>query len=189
MAPCNGCGGDSLQDAMASVGFDPPKAHVTRTDLRLDVRSVTHLARLDAEQRRWINTKYRENRRRIGHGVDCRNLVAGILENLWRTSIDLPKTPQDAGLHDPKAVIATARAIRRSIPSTEHRPGDEQPGDVLMVAGERHGEASNHIAMMAADGVRVIDAVRGVGARWTSLAALPPVLRIYRPDWSTLPDA
>lgn len=139
--------------------------------------------KLDREIRRWIGTPYKSKARVKGGGVDCRNLVAAILD-AWSNAEQhtyMPPMPQDSGIHSVKAGFVTVRAIRRVYDSIIVRDGTLEPGDILVVSGEnpKAAERLGHVMMMTTRKNVAVHATRQGGVSLVGIGQFN-ILRNYR---------
>jgi hypothetical protein len=140
--------------------------------------------RIEEVVRQWEGTPYMAGQRARGIGVDCVQLVGGVLDMLFRRPqvTIIPRLSPDSGLHCDRSGFATAKAIRNGFESIVVRDEIIEPGDVLVVRGSGLSSGPRRlghtmIALPAAG--TAFHATFGIGACRTTV--ITEVLRIYRP--------
>lgn len=141
--------------------------------------------RIQQVQESWIGTQYMAGQRAKRIGVDCLQLVGGVLDELFRrtTPTHIPRLPSTSGLQFKGGGFRTSLAVRKQFPSRIERNGRIEPGDVIVTTSTLDASAPNVMGHLALAGVRpwtFLHAVAGVGVCWTSLQGLPGLVRLYR---------
>ena len=143
-------------------------------------------ARLDAVLKSWLRTPYAAGSRVRGMGVDCKELIPGVLDEMYRKE---PSTTRrlapDSGMRDIRLGLSEIRLLMRQYPDvTIVRDGTVQPGDVIVTRSSNFLGATNHPGHAMIAGVRPGEAYHAhprSGVVKTSIAAAgKPVVRIYR---------
>lgn len=134
----------------------------------------------------WMDTPYMPGQQVKHMGVDCTQMVGGVLDELYRreTKTLITRLPQNSGMHFPKAGFRTALDIRKQFDSFVARDGHIEPGDVVVTRGVADPRAWRRLGHALMAGVKpgtLLHAVNGVGVCWTSVQAIPGILRVYRP--------
>lgn len=180
--PCNGCGGETLLDAMRDIGVDPRASARPATAGEWLSMPRDQADRMDAVQRIWVGTPWMDGQRACRVGVDCKHLMVGILDELYGVYTKLPDTPRDAGINGTGDGMAVVRIFRKSYPSERVQDNSVQAGDIVVTRGELNAcrGQENHVGMAGVKRGQIIHAGRG-GVDFTSLNAMPAVLAVYRP--------
>lgn len=134
----------------------------------------------------WIGTPYLPGQRVKHMGVDCVQLIGGVLDELYRAPVAtfIPRQPQNSGPHFPKAGFRTAKAIREQIMSEVARDGQIEPGDIVVTRGVADPRAWRRLGHVLIAGPRkgtLLHSINHVGVCWTSVEGVPGILRVYRP--------
>lgn len=130
---------------------------------------------------RWISTPYRPKARVRQQGVDCVQLIAALLDELY----DCPFTPivsvpSDVGFHDERRAIGSIRALRTMWRGSDVvRDRSVEPGDILVA--RISGRVVNHALFVTEQPMTVIHAQPDLGVIRQPLSHLSDPLRIYRP--------
>lgn len=176
------CGSESLQEAIAAVAPDMPLSQ-PRSFIWQPLPGPVSL-RLQQVLNRWVGTPYLRGQRVRGMGVDCVQLIAGVLDDLYRSThpATIPRLWGDAGVHSERG-FAVIHALRRAYPSFVVRDGSIEPGDgvVVRTLPNTHGPRRPGHALIA--GIKpgsFLHAASDTGVCWTSLQNLSPFVRVYR---------
>ena len=153
-------------------------------------------AAVDRVCARWAGTRYGSGRVR-GASANCVQLVAGVLEELMGREVGLTVVPNlrgDVGLHDTGLAGGTVRAMVEGfdLSAVSWVEGGLEPGDLVVVRGEPGAGAAHrggHVGLCTGVPWRVFHTTSGGdgggrgfrGAGFTTLAALPAVVKVYRP--------
>jgi len=149
--------------------------------------SPTLCDRIDKVLGGWVDTPYQEGQRAKRIGVNCTQLGAAVLDELFRVprgTTFVPRLPADIAIHDARGGWPTVRALR-----TAHylmlmvRDDTIEPGDFVVTAAEAAPAPSRQAHLMIAGGTpwRAVHAVRPCVV-WTTLAHTRGILRVYRPQ-------
>lgn len=141
---------------------------------------------LDRVLSSWVGTPYMHGQRVKGQGVDCAQLTFAVMDELLRRPLPTlcPRMTADAANLSARAAFATILAGRRAFESEIVRDGTVKPGDIILTratGGDSGPRRPGHAAIAAVRPGTCLHAVRGVGACFTSIDALPGVLRVVRP--------
>lgn len=142
-------------------------------------------ARINAVMGAWLGTPYMAGQQVRGLGVDCVQLVGGVLDDLYRSPspTPIPRLRGDSGIHSLRAGFSTIHAIRQAYKSSVVRDDTIEPGDILITraTADFRGPLRPGHAMVAAvrPGI-VLHAVPGGDVHFTSIQSGPPIIRIYR---------
>lgn len=204
-APCVGCGAGTIQDVLREMGVPlvpqdastperPPTARQRRAGGRGRTRLWRSLGRaaderIEAACVDWLKTPYRAGQRVRGGGVDCAQLIAGVLDRAYRRPEKTPiaKLPTDVSIHQPNAAMQTVLGLVRGYGAQRMRLEELthfEPGDVAVVRSELQAggrDAHGHALVAGSKPWRWLHAMPNTGVCWTSLAALPPLVALYRP--------
>lgn len=179
--PCQGCGGESLQDAIRQVAPDlQPGQRFLWRPLSDEIHET-----LDETFKLWLGTKYVAGSQARGGGVDCTQLIGALLDTLFRnkTKTKIPRLPQDAALHSGRAGFQTAKAIRRAFPSTVLRDFIIEPGDVIVTRSFHDDNGPRNMGHVMFTGSKPWTAIHATprgGVAMTGLQATNGILRVYR---------
>ena len=154
---------------------------------------TAHLLALNRVLGRWEGTPYRSGQRIRGMAVDCVQLVAGVLDDLFGRpcgATPVPRLKPDSAIHSPGSAIPTVRALVKGFGAVRVN-GSPRPGDILVV----RATTFENVGPRRPGHTMIVGALRG-----QLLHALPPqvcftslcdpssILRIYRTDpkeWQT----
>jgi cell wall-associated NlpC family hydrolase len=146
------------------------------------------LRALDRVLNEWIGTPYMAGQRAKGMGVDCVQLIAGVLDDLFKppTPTPVPRLPADSATHDIRSAYRTIHALADAwYVSPVVRDGTVQPGDVLVTraTNNRTGPRNpGHAMIVGANPFEVVQATPVLGVHKVHLYACRPVIRLYRPN-------
>lgn len=147
--------------------------------------------RLESVCSSWLDTRYQEGQRARGIACDCRELVQGVLDELYgnKAGTKLPKIAADAAIHDPSASIPAIRAMMEAnegVDDVTHTTKTIEPGDVIAASGESFGlfrqGRQAHALIVGGVPWRVYHALPETGVtRSTVSGSGVMILRLYRP--------
>ena len=134
----------------------------------------------------WLDTPYMDGQRQRKVGVDCAQLVGGVLDDLFRSKdkVVIPRLRTDSGIHSIRAGFATVRAIRKHYKSKVVRDGTLEPGDVIVTraTGNTNGpKRLGHAMLVSTRKGVLIHATTITGVCLTSLKSNEEIVRVYRP--------
>lgn len=117
--------------------------------------------------------------------VDCAQLIAGALDELFRrkTPCKIPRLPPNSGMHYDRAAFRVIRAFRTNFSTEVVRDGVIEPGDIVLTRGvmdELSPRRAGHVLIAGVCPWTFLHAVPNMGVCWTSIEALPGILRYYR---------
>lgn len=141
-------------------------------------------ARILSVLKSWEGTPFMAGQRARRMGVDCVQLVGGVMDDLYRhaTPMLIPRMKQDAGVHS-DAGFKQAHAIRKALHSIVVEDDTIEPGDVLVCRSTPDSNAPVRLGHCLLAGVRPNTALHAcpTGVCFTSLSGIYPIMRIYRP--------
>lgn len=202
MPGCQNCGGDTQLDAMRR--FAPgmlaqiqQHVHIPRNALQtiqdtteqvLTWKTVSEPLsnRLMNVLNLWKGTPYVPGQQALKGGVDCVQLMGGILDMLYRrpSATKIPRLNPDTSLHDPRTSYKTISALRKHFPNSVVRDFTIEPGDIIVCRASHDLNAPRnmgHVLIAAIQPGSVFHAVPGSGACFGTIQATHGILRIYRP--------
>lgn len=136
--------------------------------------------------RQWFATPYMVGQRSPGQGVDCAQLIFGMMDTLHgrETPTDCPKMIVANTVHNARVAFRCVILMRRAYPTEIVRDGSIEPGDIILTRGlvGSHGpRRPGHAVIAGIVPGTCFHAVPLVGVCMSSLTSLPGVLRVYRP--------
>lgn len=134
----------------------------------------------------WLRTPYQAHQRIKGVGADCKELVCGVLDELFRreSPTTVPRRSPNVATHWPKRALPVVSAIRRSYDSELIRSGTIEVGDVLVTRAcfsTASPENGGHVMLAWVTPGTVLDIVNFGHARISSIQVNKGILGIYRP--------
>ena len=142
-------------------------------------------ARLESVISSWVGTPYLSGNRVKGMGVDCVQLVAGILDEFLEREdrTPVPRLPPDTGTHSTETAYRTVRALVTAYGGKEVEDGSLQPGDVVVARnspGSRRGaDNMGHCAVVTSIPSCCVHASHQAGVVRTGLKEFS-LVRIFR---------
>jgi cell wall-associated NlpC family hydrolase len=147
------------------------------------VRRATEIRIWDVMQS-WCGTPYIPGQRSKQSGVDCVQLVAGVLDELYRKGrTNLPRFSPDQSQHGSEPAVAVVKALREAYPC--HRvDGDEvEPGDIIVVRTRCNPSGPptmGHTMIASPTPGMALEAVPLAGVTYGSVESTTGILAIYR---------
>lgn len=139
---------------------------------------------------RWENTPYMAGMRTLKSGVDCVQLVAGVLDELYRfeSRTEVPRMSPDASEHSDMPGQKVVAALRRGypceqVPITKLEVNEIEPGDIIVVkARHTNGgpERYGHTMIASPRQGVALEAVPVAGVQFGCVEATTGILAVYR---------
>jgi hypothetical protein len=146
--------------------------------------------RIESVLKSWYRTPYQSGQRARGIGVDCREFVVAVLDELYRRPSPtlIERLSPDSGVHGDKVARRAVAEMLRSFPSHVYRPGFTlEPGDILVTLGHYDLRAPDRLRHAMIVGTRPFvlwhasNENRTSGVCFAHVAKAGKVLRLYRP--------
>ncbi len=129
----------------------------------------------------WVGTPYIHGQRSKQTGVDCVQLVAGVLDELYRKSkTPIPRKSPQAALHSSVASVEVVKALRSAYPCLRVDDGAVEPGDIIVVATRSGSSSMGHAMIATPTPGLALEAVPQVGVTYGAVEATTGIRAIYR---------